>query len=169
MYTRLDDGQIVAAERVVEREEYERMLFVDDGKHVNGELIGDERVEQQVVVDDELRGLVDLRLALQLVLQVVQSAFKYKQQKYEHSQSRVISCCWVRIYLFLLLESLERQLDHLTRVQIHDAYEYHVAYAARALEELLERPHVLVVVLHQTGKHRHQQLLQLSFDKQIII
>ena len=64
MYTRLDDGQIVTAERVVEREEYERVLFVDDGKHVDGELIGDERVEQQVVVDDELRGLVDLRLAL---------------------------------------------------------------------------------------------------------
>ena len=65
---------------------------------------------------------------------------------------------WWSALLFLLLKG---ELDDGASVKVHDVDEGQVSDAARVDEKVLERPHLVVVVLHQASQHRHQKVLQV--------
>jgi len=107
------------------------MLLVNRRISAYALVLGNQRVKQQIVVDEQLRVLVNERLHLDLLFQGGELPVR-----------------------------LKGQLDHLTGVQIEDVDVGELTDLRRVLEELGEGPHGLVVVLHQAGEHGHQQRLQ---------
>lgn len=67
--------------------------------------------------------------------------------------------------LILRLIFPHRELDNLTRVQVHHIDPFEITYGARMLKELLESPHFVIVVLHETSQHRDQKTLKIPVNQ----
>lgn len=72
MITGFDYFEIVTSEAAVDGEENARVLFVHERISLYGLGLGDKRVDEQIVVDDELRAHLDLGLAFDLLLKITQ-------------------------------------------------------------------------------------------------